>query len=96
MTKYEPLNVSEEIKAIRDRLSQILQLIEEDLALISQPELDEYIRQSRLNLTEIRRVVMRHAPEDAKKAMIERLEEYRRINSPATSYPEPGQTSDQD
>ena len=49
MTKYEPLNVSEEIRTIRDRLSQILQLIEEDLALISQPELDEYIRQSRLN-----------------------------------------------
>ena len=94
MTKYEPLNVSEEIRAIRDRLSQILQLIEEDLALISQPELDEYIRQSRLNLTEIRRVVMRHTPKDAKKAMLERLEEYRRINSPAESNPEPGQTSD--
>ena len=94
MTKYEPLNVSEEIKTIRDRLSQILQLIEEDLALISQPELDEYIRQSRLNLTEIRRVVMRHTPKDAKKAMLERLEEYRRINNPTKSYPELGQTSD--
>ena len=80
MPKYEPIDISAELKAVSERLSQLMQLVKEDLVLISQPELNEYIKQIRLYLTEIRRIAMRHTPKDARKAMMERLEEYRKLD----------------
>ena len=81
MTKYEPIDVSAELKAVSERLSQLMQLVKEDLVLIRQPELNEYIKQIRLYLTEIRRIAMRHTPKDAKEAMMQRLEAYRKLST---------------
>ena len=80
MTKYEPIDVSAELKAVSEKMSLLLQLVKEDLVLIRQPELDEYVKQIRLYLTEIRRIAMRHTPKDARNAMMKRLEEYRKLD----------------
>ncbi len=97
MTKYEPIDICEELKFVNERMTQLLQLVNEDLVLIRLPELNNHIKQIRLNLTEIRRTVMRHTPKEAREAMMERLKEYRRLNPKyAETDTEPGQTRDQD
>ena len=53
MTKYEPIDVSAELKAVSEKMSSYCNSVKEDLVLIRQPELDEYVKQIRLYLTEI-------------------------------------------
>ena len=66
MSKIEPINIEVEMKVVTSNLGRILQLVSEDFVVVSQPELDEQIRLSRLILSEIRRITVRSAPQKLK------------------------------
>ena len=66
MSKIEPIDIEVEMKVVTSNLGRILQLVSEDFVKISQPEIDEQIRLSRLILSEIRRITVRSAPQKLK------------------------------
>ena len=54
------------MKVVTSNLGRILQLLNEDFVIVSQPEIDQQIRLCRLCLSEIRRVTVRTAPKKLK------------------------------
>ena len=66
MSSNEAIDIETEMKVVTSNLGRILQLVSEDYVVISQPELDEQIRLSRLILSEIRRITVRSVPKELK------------------------------
>ena len=66
MSKIEAIDIEVELKVVTSNLGRILQLVSEDFVKITQPEIDEQIRLSRLILSEIRRITVRSAPQKLK------------------------------
>ena len=66
MSSNEAIDIEVEMKVVTSNLGRILQLVSEDFVKISQPEIDEQIRLSRLILSEIRRITVRSAPQKLK------------------------------
>ena len=66
MSSNEAIDIEVEMKVVTSNLGRILQLVSEDFVKISQPEIDEQIRLSRLILSEIRRITVRSAPKKLK------------------------------
>ena len=65
-SNIEAIDIEVEMKVVTSNLGRILQLVSEDFVKISQPEIDEQIRLSRLILSEIRRITVRSAPKKLK------------------------------
>ena len=66
VSSNEAIDIEVEMKVVTSNLGRILQLVSEDFVKISQPEIDEQIRLSRLILSEIRRITVRSAPKKLK------------------------------
>ena len=66
VSSNEAIDIEVELKVVTSNLGRILQLMTEDFVKISQPEVDEQIRLSRLCLSEIRRIAVRSAPKKLK------------------------------
>ena len=66
-SNIEAIDIEAEMKVVAANLGRILQLVSEDFVKISQPEIDEQIRLSRLILSEIRRITVRSAPKKLKR-----------------------------
>ena len=66
MSSNEAIDIEVEMRVVTSNLGRILQLVSEDFVKISQPEIDEQIRLSRLILSEIRRITVRSAPKKLK------------------------------
>ena len=65
-SNIEAIDIEAEMKVVTANLGRILQLVSEDFVKISQPEIDEQVRLSRLILSEIRRITVRSAPKKLK------------------------------